>query len=160
MILNHSRVRKIPNPSREDLSIKLTQFPYNTFPDLIKSLFYRFVFTRYFSRYTLYLSNTAIGYFYLTSKNYRYSFMGDQDYEIGNVYIKPHYRGRGLSKYMISAVCIDLKFKYANFIYIVDSHNHASIKVARFLGFIFMSVVKKPKIFCFLPYSPYEIINN
>lgn len=149
-------VRSLAVPDQLDNSffVRETSFPVSSFSDFIKSTFYALIRVSHYKKYSIFCNGSLVGYFYMTSMSYRYSFMSRKDLEVGNVFISSDFRNKKIAKRFLYYVLNQYPPDSLLF-YIVDEENYPSIRLAQSLGFsLHGSVVKK---FSF-PFSPYILL--
>lgn len=116
---------------------------YFKFSFLVWWLFWilRILEDKYFIGLVYNQDNKIAHHFIVLPKFFKYPFMAKGDFQIGDVWTSPSYRGLNLSAYAISTILKDiLKVDNNSIWYLTTPENYPSIKVAEKLGIPFFNL--------------------
>lgn len=107
----------------------------------------------------IYKDNKVIQHFLLLPKFFKYPFMDLGDYQIGDVWTDPTYRGHNLSPYSISVIVKNHLKLEKSIWYLTTTDNKASISVTKKLGIPFFNLgfVNKESYFYFFKTNIYKL---
>ena len=83
---------------------------------------------------------------YVIPRCFKFSYLGEEDYQIGPCYTYPEYRGKGYYPKMLGYICEKIGTDKTVFYMTVDESNHPSIKGIEKAGFKRCGNIKTTKL--------------
>jgi RimJ/RimL family protein N-acetyltransferase len=103
---------------------------------LWRLMHYAHIFSTWdYSIFLIWHNNLLVHHSFIFPKYYKYSFMGSNDLQVGDIYTRPEYRNRGLANFAVRQILENYRKPGRKFWYIVDETNIPSIRLAKNKGF-------------------------